>query len=45
MKRIVTICLVALLLTTNYAYATLSIQEVSPTIQAALNEKQIQQQM
>ncbi len=45
MKRIVTICLVALLLTTNYAYATLSIQEASPTIQAALNEKQIQQQM
>jgi len=45
MKRIVTICLVALLLTTNYAFATLSIEELSPTIEAALNEKQIQLQI
>jgi len=45
MKRIVTICLVALMLTTNYAYATLSTEELSPTIEAALNEKQIQLQI
>ena len=45
MKRIVIICLVALLLMSNYAYATLSIQEVSPTIKAALNEKLLQQQI
>ena len=44
MKRIVTICLVALLLTTNYAYATLSMKNISPTIEAALHEKQVQQQ-
>ena len=45
MKRIVTICLVALLLSTNYAYATLSVKELSPTIEAALNEKQLHQQI
>lgn len=45
MKRTITICLVALLLTTNYAYATLSMQNISPTVEAALNEKQIQQQV
>jgi len=45
MKRIITMCLVALFLSTNYAYATLSIQEVSPTIKAALHEKQVQQQV
>ena len=45
MKRIVTGCLIALMLTTNYAYATLSIQEVSPAIEAALSEKQVQQQI
>lgn len=43
MKRIVTIFLVTLLLSTNYAYATLSIEQVSPTIKAALAEKQIQE--
>lgn len=45
MKRIVTIFLVALLLTTNYAYATLSMKQVSPTVEAALHEKQVQQQV
>lgn len=43
MKRIVTIFLVTLLLSTNYAYATLSIEEMSPTIKAALAEKQLQE--
>ena len=45
MKRIATMCLVALLLSTNYAYATLSMQKIAPTIEAALNEKQVQQQV
>jgi hypothetical protein len=43
MKRFVTIFLVTLLLSTNYAYATLSIEEVSPAIKAALAEKQLQE--
>jgi hypothetical protein len=43
MKRFVTIFLVTLLLSTNYAYASLSIEELSPTIKAALAEKHIQE--
>jgi hypothetical protein len=43
MKRIATIILVSLILSTNYSYATLSIEEMTPTIKAALTEKQIQE--
>lgn len=45
MKRFVTIFLVTLLLSTNYAYATLRIEEMSPTIKAALSEKQLQEKI